>query len=149
MAEFFSKRTAQMLDERYALDEWTTISLASFCKNQLAERSIEATFGPRIFELNPELVSAFWGFDKHIIVLALGLPTWMMPAAHKAQERYYGMMRKYLDAAWGDFDYKAADVGDWNPKYGARICCEIIRWLKGRGFEDQVAVGAMAMLVFA
>jgi hypothetical protein len=88
-----------MLDERYALDEWTTMSVIDFCRNPVAHESIESLFGPRLFELSPKLLDAFWEFDGNIIPLTLGIPRWLYARPHTAQERYYTMIRKYLDSA--------------------------------------------------
>ena len=150
MAEYFRKRMSRMLDERYAAGEWTTVSLIDFCKRQVAERSIEALFGPRLFALNPGLLDAFWDFDSNIFALTLAFPKWLHPGPYRAQERYYAMMRKYVDAAWANFDWNgpAADA-DWEPHFGARVCRELVKWLRESGFHDKVVVGAMAMLVFA
>lgn len=150
MAEYFRDRMSQMLDTQYAPGEWTTVSLIDFCRRQVAECSIGAVFGPRIFELNPELLDGFWDFDSNIFVLTLAIPKWLNPRPYKAQERFYAMMHKYVEAAWTDIDWNgpAADA-DWEPNFGARVSREVVKWIKESGFHDQVAVGAMAMLVFA
>jgi hypothetical protein len=101
-----------------------------------------------LFELSPQLLDAFWEFDKNIIPLTLGLPRWLYPRPYMAQERYYTMIRKYLDSAKTDSNDSATDI-DWDPNFGARICREVAKWIKEKRFSDEVAVGAMAMLVFA
>lgn len=123
--------------------------LGRLCRRQVAERSIES-LGPRIFTLNPGLLDAFWNFDSNIFILTLAVPKWLNPSPYEAQERYYGMISKYLDTAWLNFDWNAAAAdADWEPQFGARACREIVKWFKESGFHGKVAVGAMAMLVFA
>lgn len=148
MAEYFRKRMTRMLDEKYALGEWTTMSVIDFCKNPVAHQSIESMFGPRLFELSPQLLDAFWKFDSYIIPLTLGIPRWLYSRPHTAQERYYAMIRKYLDSAKLGSNNSAVDT-DWDPDFGARVCREVAKWIKEKNFSDDVAVGAMAMLVFA
>ncbi|MCJ1389519.1 hypothetical protein MMC18_002376 [Xylographa bjoerkii] len=47
-------------------------------------------------------------------------------------------MRKYVDAAWANFDWNgpAADA-DWEPHFGARVCRELVKWLRESGFHDK------------
>ncbi|KAF4624102.1 hypothetical protein G7Y89_g14069 [Cudoniella acicularis] len=150
MAEWFRKRMSRTLDEGFAVGEWRTVSLIDFCKRQVAERSVESLFGPRIFELNPGLLDAFWEFDSNIFLLTLAIPRWLSPGPYRVQDRYYAMMSKYLDAAWENFDWNGPEAdADWEPNFGARACREVVKWLRDSGFHSQVAVGAMAMLVFA
>jgi hypothetical protein len=148
MAEYFRKRMTKMLDEQYALGESTTLSVIDFCKGPIAHQSIESMFGPRLFELSPNVLEAFWEFDRNIIPLTLGIPKWMYSVPHTAQERYYGMIRKYLDEAKSGSDSESADA-DWDVNFGARVCREVAKWVREKKFSDEVAVGAMAMLVFA
>jgi len=58
------------------------------------------------------------------------------------------MIHEYLNSAKASSKDPAADA-DWDPQYGARICREMAKWVAENEFSDEVAVGAMAMLVFA
>jgi hypothetical protein len=150
IADAYYKRLSLSLDKWYALGKWTTVSVTEFCRHQVAECAIVALFGPRILELSPELIDAFWEFDSNIFALTVALPRWLTPKAYRAQGRYYGMIRTYVDAARKNFDWTgpAAEAG-WEPEFGARVTRELVKWLREARFRDEVATGALGMLLFA
>lgn len=149
ISEYFSWRYAQSLEEQYGLGEWATISVMELCKRVVSEINTEAMVGPTCLELNPGLMDAFWDLDTQTFNLALGLPKWLHPTPYQKQERFFAMMRRWISHAWENFDWDgpAADSA-WEPYFGARICREVVKWSKDRGFTDQLAVGSMAMFVF-
>lgn len=150
IAESYYKRLSLSLDERYTVGEWTTVSVIEFCRYQVAECAIAALFGPRILELSPGLIDAFWEFDSNIFALTVALPRWLSPKSYRAKDLYYGMIRKYVDAAQTSFDWdgQASEAG-WEPVFGARITRELFKWFREAGFHDDVAIGALGMLLFA
>jgi cytochrome P450 len=138
VAEFFSQSMAQALDEWYPVEEWQSVSLIGFCRNRVAAKGVEALFGTRMFELNPDLIDAFWAFDSNLFVLTLGLSRWVHFRAYRARDRYYGMIRNYLNDASGR-----------TPHDNEAFWSGIIDWFKDNKFDDRVGVGAMAIVMFA
>jgi hypothetical protein len=135
IAEAFTKRMEETLDNVFPLDEWKEVSLVEFCRQQVARCAIEALYGTRIFELNPDLLEAFWDFDSNIFVLTLGLPKWLFRKSYRAKDRFYSMMRKYRSAT--------------DPIDDDNIHGELARWCKDSEFGNDTEVGALAMLMFA
>lgn len=130
-------------------DRWTTINVIEFCKREVTETAITALFGPNMFKLNPEFLEAFWKFDENVFALTLGFPRWVTPRPYKAMDRYHGMIEKYLDVAWKNFDWAGPDADTyWEPLFGARVCREVTKWFRD-DFQDHVAAGALGMLLFA
>lgn len=149
ISEYFSRRYTQRLDEQYGLGEWVTVSVMEFCKRIVSEINTEAMLGPVCLELNPGLMDAFWELDKQTFNLALGLPKWLYPTPYQKQERFFAMMRRWISHAWENFDWDGPAAGStWEPYFGARICREVVKWTKERGFTEQLAIGSMAMFVF-
>ncbi|ORY71962.1 putative cytochrome P450 [Pseudomassariella vexata] len=150
MIEFFRCQFSSALERRYPVDEWTTISVMDLCRSEITECAISTLFGPSIFELNPGLLDAFWAFDANLFTLTLGFPAWLNPRPYRIRDRYYAMIGKYLDAAWSKFDWNgpSAEVF-WEPLFGARVCREIVKWLKDDGFQAEAAAGALGMLLMA
>ncbi|KAK3317496.1 putative cytochrome P450 [Cercophora scortea] len=156
MAEQFQTFIAAALDKHFPpglAAKPETVSVMDFCRRHVAEAAVKTLLGPRIFELFPDVLDAFWEFDSNICLITLALPKWLFPGPYRAQERFYTIIRKYLAATYTDdaFDSVAAeaDQDGWNPKSGARVSRELVKWLKTSGFQDEVAVGALAMLMFA
>ncbi|KXX82197.1 Cholesterol 7-alpha-monooxygenase [Madurella mycetomatis] len=150
IAASYHRGLSLSLDERYTVGEWTTVSIIEFCRYQVAECAIAALFGPGILELNPGLIDAFWEFDSNISALTLALPRWLSPKSYRAKDRYYGMIGKHVGAARASFDWGGkASEADWEPMFGARIIRELFKWFRDAGFHDEVAIGALGMLLFA
>lgn len=149
ITEHFLQCFADKLRRNYVAGESTTISLVSFCRNVVAESYTEALFGPRIFELNPGLMDAFWDLDSQIPILVLSIPRWLYPKPYRMQERFFGMVRKWIEDGLGDFDWDSpAATADWEPRFGARFNREVLSWSRKKGFSRQFAVGSQSMFVF-
>ena len=144
-----------LLQQTPAGGDWAPLNVNSFFRREITECSITALLGPQIFELNGGsgeggFLDAFWRYDEVVFALTLGFPRWISPKPYRVQERYLGMIEKYLDHAWAGFDWNGSlSEASWEPNFGARVCREIAKWLKDAGFRDQVAAGALGTLVFA
>ncbi|KAH6652390.1 putative cytochrome P450 [Truncatella angustata] len=145
LVQCYSRR----LEECFAVDKLTTISLFDFCKQLVMGSYTEATFGPRIFEINPNLIQAFWELDSQIPVLALRIPGWLYAKPYKKQEAFFDMIRKWKASALANFDVNGPAVdSNWEPNFGARINREVLFWIKENGFSDEFATGSLSMFVF-
>lgn len=136
--------------EGYPVGEWTTLSVMEFCRCQVTECAIATLLGPKVFELNPGFLDAFWEFEENVFTLTLGFPKWLNPRPYKVHDRYLAMIGKYLNAAWASFEWDGPDAeAYWEPHFGARVCREIAKWLRQDAFQEKVAAGAIGSLLFA
>jgi hypothetical protein len=149
IVESFCRQFSQAL-EKFPAGEWTTLSVRDLCRGEVTECAISTLFGPGIFELNPGFVDAFWEFDQNVFAITLGLPAWMNPRPYRIHDRYLAMIGKYVDAAWARFDWDGPNAeAFWEPHFGARVCREIAKWLRGAGFRKEAVAGALGVLLFA
>lgn len=136
--------------EKYPTDEWTTLSVRDLCRREITECAISTLFGPAIFELNPGFLDAFWDFDQNTFAITLGLPAWLNPRPYRIHDRYLAMIGKYVDAACDRFDWDGPSAESfWEPHFGARVCREIVKWLRDDGFQKEAVAGALGVLLFA
>jgi hypothetical protein len=113
-------------------------------------RAITTLFGPKILELNPDFLDAFWGFDSYASVLVYGFPEWMYPAPYRASNRFLDRIEKYVEAGLKNFDWDGPEVeAQWEPHFGTRITRELTKWLTDAGFRRKAVAGALGTLVFA
>ncbi|KAH9906271.1 putative cytochrome P450 [Xylariomycetidae sp. FL2044] len=141
--------------EQQPVDQWTTVSLVDFCRNQMGRCALEALFGPRIFAINPDILQAFWGFEAAVAPLFRGVPRWWNPEPYAARDRFFGMVERYLKSAFENYDWekKTREGGqeetDWDPHFGAAVLREIARWLKDERFCDRTGAAFVGQAVFA
>jgi hypothetical protein len=82
------------------------------------------------------LLEVCWKFDSSIFELRMGIPRWLTSAACMAQNRYYGVIKNYLDTK-DETTAIGADAGDL---YAGIIVIELVGWVKESAFEEGVAV---------
>lgn len=95
----------------------------------LFESAVGALMGPRVMGLNPGFKQAFWAFEERLLEITQGLPRWMNPRPYELRDNLIGMVGKWVDAAWADYDWQGPDV-DWEPIFGARLSRELAKWFK-------------------
>ncbi|KAF3018238.1 hypothetical protein E8E14_013243 [Neopestalotiopsis sp. 37M] len=149
VVDAFAKQFSASLQTSYPLGEWRTVSVIDVCRHVVAESAIGALFGPDILRTNPSFLDAFWEFDTVFMKLILGLPAWMDPRPFRAHKRYLSMIDKHLDIVLNDFDWNAATEIEWEARFGARICRELVKWLRDAGFRREALSGALGALLFA
>lgn len=143
----FAKQFSAAL-ETHPLGEWNTLSVRDLCRQVVTESAIDALFGPNMLTLNPGFVDAFWEFDAVFMKLILGLPAWVDPRPFRAHDRYLSMIGKHLDVAFNNFDWDGPEM-EWEPRFGARVCRELVKWLHEAGFRREALSGALGALLFA
>ena len=150
MIKYFRYEFSKALDKTPISDDWKTLSVTALCRHEVAECAISTLLGPNVFALNPGFLDAFWAFDDNVFTLTLGFPKWLDPRPYRVQDRFLLMMDRYLDSAWANFDWEGPDAeAYWEPHFGARVCREIVKWLRGSGFHGRTAAGALGTLLFA
>jgi hypothetical protein len=138
--KFFTERL-----EMQPLGEWTTARVFEFMKKDMATAAITSLAGPRIFELNPDLLDLLWEFDEIAASLVWGLPKWMNRKAYTRRERFHTACGRYLESAWANFDPYGPDADvDWEPNFGARFMRELAKWMKERDFSLRTCAGTIA-----
>lgn len=133
------------LDGSFNPEDYWDVSLVRFCRQNVATWALKAMLGSTFFQVNPGLLDAFWKFDSSIFELTMGLPRWLTPTAYKAQDRYYGMIQRYLDLK---DDNPTAEQDTTDIRAGA-IVPELVGWTRESKFEEGAAAGSIAMLTFA
>ncbi|KAI0485137.1 cytochrome P450 [Xylariaceae sp. FL0804] len=136
--------------ESCPVGEWTTLSIDKLARGDFTRCAITTLFGPKILELSPDFLDAFWGYDAYASVLVYGLPEWMYPAPYRASDRFLNRIERYIDAGMKNFDWDGPDVeASWEPQFGTRITRELTKWLTDAGFRRKSVAGALGTLVFA
>lgn len=149
IVEIFRRQFTEALD-RYPVGKASTVNVKDFCRTLVTETAMRALLGPSMFELNPDFLDTFWEFDRNIFMLTLGPPRWLWPGPYKAQDRYLAMIDKYASSAFRKFDWDGPSKDTpWEPHFGARVCREIVWWLRDGGFTDETVAGAVGMMIFA
>ena len=133
-------------------NQWSTIHIKRFIRTHLTECAVTTLVGSRMLELTPDFCERYWEFDRYGIMLIYMPPRWLPQArrAYGAQARCYEAVRRYLEAAWREFDWSDRDAveSDWEPCFGSRFARELARWLREGGFEMQSATGFFSSVIF-
>ncbi len=90
--------------EKYPVGECTELIIDKLNRGDFTQCAITTLFGPKILELNPDFLDAFWGFDAYASVLVYGFPEWMYPAPYRASNRFLDRIEKYVEAGLKNFD---------------------------------------------
>ncbi|KAI0398718.1 cytochrome P450 [Xylaria palmicola] len=151
VVEAFGDQFAKRIGgSKFPLGEWKTVSVMNMCRNDVASCAVSTLFGPHMLSLNPGFLDAFWDFDSVFFNLVLGVPRWMYPRPFNAHDRHLAMINRYLNHALKHFDWDGPDAqASWEPLFGARICRELVKWLKDAGFQRKALTGALGSLLFA
>ncbi|KAK3324364.1 cytochrome P450 [Cercophora scortea] len=145
-AEFFSTQ----LTAHSTVDEWTSVSLFGFIKQNMAYSAVAALLGPHILELNPGYVDKSWAFDDIVMYILYGPPKWMNRRPWAVRDEFHAATGRYLEAAWANFDWDGPEAAsDWEEHFGSRFARELARWVRDDGFSKQSAQGIMSLIVFA
>ncbi|KAK3367984.1 cytochrome P450 [Podospora didyma] len=137
----------QRLDTQ-PLNEWAQTHIYGFIKHHMGESAVVSLYGPKILELNPDFMAAFWEYDKVGVPLAWGLPRWLNRKAHRIRERYYGYTARWLEVAAQNFNLDAPDAEvDWEEHFGSRFARELSKWLRDGDFTAQTAAGFFASVI--
>ncbi|KAI1084640.1 putative cytochrome P450 [Whalleya microplaca] len=149
LVDTFRRSLSQAL-ERYPTTEWTTVSIQSLCRREVAELAIGVLFGPDLIKSSPDFIDRFWAFDEHLFMLVLGLPKWMNSGPSKAHDRYVVAIEKWLDSASARFDWEGPEAEtDWEPRFGGRATRELFKWMKEVGWRSEVIAATLGALAFA
>lgn len=145
----FNRLMMQELERKFDQIGGYEVSLIDFCKQDVATCALMALFGTHFFQLNPNLLDAFWKFDSSIFELTMGLPRWLMPASYKARDRYYAMIQHYLNTK-DVLPAESAFVPDNEESApAAAIVDELVNWVESCGCGNDAVSGSIAMLTFA
>jgi hypothetical protein len=149
IVEEFSRQFSRTVVESYPIGEWKTLSIDELTRQDFTRCAITTLFGPKIFELNPDFLDAFWHFDSYASVLVYGFPEWVYPQPYRASDRFLDRIEKYVEAGLKNFDWNGPDVeAQWEPHFGTRISRELTKWLTDAGFRRKSIAGALGTLVF-
>ncbi|KAI1390114.1 cytochrome P450 [Hypoxylon trugodes] len=150
LVEHFQDQLSRAL-EGYSSQEWTTVSIMDFCKQDVTKCAVHTLLGPKVLELNPGFLDSLWDFDDVLFQLAMGFPKWINSRPYEVQDQYLAAVQKYLDSAWTNFDWDGPSATSyWEPHFGAQVSRELVMWLKESGFNGpNTGAGAIATLVWA
>jgi hypothetical protein len=119
-----------------------SLRLYTFLQKEMARCAITALSGEEILKQNPNFINAMWKFDFGVYPLAFGVPRFMYPKAYAARDAFNEMGQKFLQAAWGKFDWNGPEAdADWEPIFGTRFHRTHSKFLKDRGFTLQSRSG--------
>ncbi|KAM4066415.1 cytochrome p450 [Hirsutella rhossiliensis] len=88
LMDSYMKGVSRRIHDLQVTEDWTEMDdFAKLLKSLGGESVIEAIFGPKMLDLNPGFVDSLWGFDSKLPKFARGLPSWVMPGAHRNRQR--------------------------------------------------------------
>ncbi|KAJ2903942.1 25-hydroxycholesterol 7-alpha-hydroxylase [Zalerion maritima] len=86
--ESFLLRASVCSPSEYPTGEWLTVRVMEVLRKDMAEAAIVSLAGPRILELNPDLLEILWEFDEIAASLVWGLPRWLSRKAWNRRDRF-------------------------------------------------------------
>lgn len=109
------------VDELGRLNERTDVSdFRILFQDIIGTPLIEAIFGSEILRLNPDLVADLFKFDANVPWLARGVPSFLMPSAHRARRNLGDQLRKWHTHARQHFTESSIyEDGDGDPFWGS------------------------------
>ncbi|KAL9083520.1 MAG: hypothetical protein Q9165_008501 [Trypethelium subeluteriae] len=132
--------------------EWVeNVHVFAFLRQNMMVPATRSLLGERILDINPDLVGAFWEFEKHGETLAFGLGNWLNRRAILARDRFRDMCLKWYEVADREFDWEGLgtqqDLG-WEPIFGSRMSRGHSQWVKSFDFSGQTIGGIFALFFF-
>lgn len=131
--------------------EWVEVRVFDFLKSHMFSAATIAIFGPRILQMNPGFVDAFWEFERYAETLSFGLPSLLNTRARYARDTFHAMCGKWFEMADGEFDWDKVDEDsdkEFEPILGARISRRLAQWGKSFRFSRKTMGGAYGLLFF-
>ncbi|KAK0634297.1 cytochrome P450 [Bombardia bombarda] len=148
LADSFYRLFNERLD-RQSKDEWQTVEVFRFLQTAMTESAIISLFGSQIVDLNPDIIEAYYAFDRIANKLAWGFPKFVQPKNVAARERLHDMSKRHIDSAWKNFDWDGPDADSvWEPHFGSRLSRETAKWFRERGFSSYAAAGHTLSTLF-
>lgn len=130
--------------------EWVEdVHIFDFLKNRMGDASTRAFLGPRIIDMNPGFMNAFWQYERQAEKLAFGLPTWMNRRAIRMRDQLNNMCRKWYELS--DLEYDWTDPNqdvEWEPLFGLAHSRGLVRWAKSFNFSNQSIGAAFSLFMF-
>ncbi|KAK8066879.1 hypothetical protein PG997_013626 [Apiospora hydei] len=126
------------------------IRVLDFLKHVMGGAATRAVFGDKIFEVNPDLLEAYWEWDKSAETLAFGLPKWMNRRGVGARNRVRDMCTRWLEAAGRETDWGVEEkrrAVEWEPVYGSGLSRGLVRWGKAFGFSGDSMGAAIDLAI--
>ncbi|CAI6091928.1 unnamed protein product [Clonostachys chloroleuca] len=136
--------------DRVSLDghEWEEVGVQDFLRQHMATAVVSAITGPRLIEINPDFIEAFWKYQIYAEKLAFGMPEWMNADGIRARETVRAMCEKWYQVSDERFDWGAemSDVA-FEENFGSRLSRELCRWGKRFDFSSE-SMGSLYCLLF-
>lgn len=148
-AASFQKFFAEELDI-FPVNEWVEdVRIFEFFKLQMSAAATRAILGPRIIDLNPGFIDAFWRYEKVPEILAFGLPPWLNRRAARIRDQFAAMCRKWYELANREFNWEGPDRdADWEPVFGSQVSKGLAQWAKDFDFSAESIGGAFALFLY-
>lgn len=104
-----------------------------------------------MIEVNPDLVNAFWEYEKFVEPLAFGLPHWLSWRGVHARDRLRAMCLKWFELADHEYDW-VRDMphrdADWEPVFGSQISRGLARWTKSFSLSPKTTGAVYSLFLF-
>jgi hypothetical protein len=130
------------LDAHFLLGEPTEVGIWSMIKRSVVKAAMLSLQGKRIFEVEPNIVDAMWGYGDVVSSLLYGPPRWLFRKTYATADRFCGAVLRYYQDAHATFDWDGPDAdADWEPIFGSRFNREFCRWMKESDFGPRTCGG--------
>ncbi len=148
-AASFQKFFAEELDIFPVNELVEDVRIFEFFKLQMSAAATRAILGPRIIDLNPGFIDAFWRYEKVPEILAFGLPPWLNRRAARIRDQFAAMCRKWYELANREFNWEGPDRdADWEPVFGSQVSKGLAQWAKDFDFSAESIGGAFALFLY-
>jgi hypothetical protein len=124
VTKFVQVLRRRLTSHELVTDRWTEIpDLITFLNDEMLATATEVLCGAGIFEVSPNIIKNFYGFEDALPKIARGLPRFIARSAYEARDRLMEDVRRWHTWAAAQFDWEdeAAVEADWEPIYGSKL----------------------------
>ncbi|KAK4443538.1 cholesterol 7-alpha-monooxygenase 4 [Podospora aff. communis PSN243] len=142
LATIYERFFSAEMDGHFPLGEPIEVAISSMIKRRMVKVAMLSFQGKRIFEVEPHIVDAMWGYDEVIPRLLFGPPRWLFRKTYATADRFCNAVLRYYQDAHAAFDWDGPDAeADWDPIFGSRFNREFCKWMKESDFDPRTCGG--------
>jgi len=103
-------------------NEACTVGIATWIRSRMFTASVRALMGDKLFDVYPEIIDDWSGYDEAIMSLFCGIPRFIIPEKYAARAKILHGLTRYQRAAWDECKgvIPEPDGVSWEPLYGSR-----------------------------
>ena len=139
---------AEQLDKE-PLGKQSTVQIARWLRQAMFLASTASLAGTEILRVNPDdLPEIYEGFEAAFGMMVTGLPRFLYSNGHRARDRFLECNKRWIDAAWKNFDENDADK-EWEERFGSSYMRGQVHAFKDAGVSQHGQAAGMMILIWA